>query len=571
MRAMQVMMLIGCMSWAGTASGAVDVAGDWQGTLAAGGAELHLVLHVSKAADGALKATLDSVDQGAYGIPVTSITLKDSKLVFGVDSVHGSYEGTVSANGESIDGTWTQGQPLPLKLTREAAHANAGGAAMKPSDIDGAWIGTLDTGATKLRVVFHILTTKDGLIRGTLDSPDQGAHGIPVDSVVRNGPQLTLNVKAVGGKFEGRIKGDSTAIEGTWSQGEGRLPLTLRRLKSTADLELRRSQNPTPPFPYREELVTFENTAAGVKLAATLNVPRGQGPFPGVVLISGSGPNNRDEAVMGHKPFLVISDFLARRNFAVLRYDKRGVGGSSGVYAKATTADFASDAGAAIAYLRSRPEVDAHRVGLLGHSEGGEIAPMVAANDPMVAFVVMLAGPGVPGDQLLVEQTQAIAMSMGVPREKVKSEAADERELLMLVKSSRDDATLENQMRVKLAGKMPEAQLGATIRQASTPWFRYFVNYDPAPVLERVKCPVLALIGEKDTQVPPQQNLPALRAALKAGGNKDFEVDEMPGLNHLFQPARTGAPAEYSQIETTISPLALDKIANWMEIHTRAK
>jgi pimeloyl-ACP methyl ester carboxylesterase len=188
-----------------------------------------------------------------------------------------------------------------------------------------------------------------------------------------------------------------------------------------------------------------------------------------------------------------------------------------------------------------------------------------------VAFVVMLAGPGVPGDQLLVEQTQAIAASMGVPREKVKSEAADERELLMLVKSSRDDATLENQMRAKLAGKMPEAQLGATIRQASTPWFRYFVNYDPAPVLERVRCPVLALIGEKDTQVPPQQNLPALRAALKAGGNKDFEVDEMPGLNHLFQPARTGAPAEYSQIETTISPLALDKIAKWMEIHTRAK
>lgn len=563
-------ILISFMLSAGIATGAQDVAGDWQGTLTAGAAELHLVLHISKADSGALKATLDSVDQGAYGIPVTSISFKDSRLDFGVDSVHGSYTGAVSADGKSMHGTWTQGQPLPLKFTRKAEHASAGEGAMKPSDIDGAWIGTLDTGTGKLRVVFHITTTRDGL-RATLDSPDQGAKGIPVDSITRNGPQLTLGVKAVGGEFAGKINGDSTAIDGTWSQGGGTLPLSLKRLKSASELEMRRPQNPVPPFPYREELVAFENKAANVKLAGTLDIPPGRGPFAGVVLIAGSGPNNRDEALMGHKPFLVLADYLARRNIAVLRYDKRGIGGSSGNYGTATTADFASDAEAAAAYLRTRPEVDARRVGLLGHSEGGEIAPLAAAHDRAVAFVVMLAGPGVRGDKLLVEQTQAIAMAMGVSPEQVQKEVTDERAVLALVKSSKDDAALQIQLRAKLAGKMPEAQLGATIRQASTPWFRYFLNYDPAPALKLVQCPVLALIGEKDTQVPPQQNLPALRAALAAGGNKNFEVDEMPGLNHLFQPAHTGSPTEYSQIETTMSPRALEKITKWIQGATGSK
>jgi len=559
----KLVMMIVLLTSAVLVANAQDVAGDWQGTLKAGGAELRLVLHITKGESGELKATLDSVDQGANGIPVSAITLKDSQLNLTVEAVRGTYEGKVNAAGTRIEGTWSQGQPLPLVFERTTSPAKTTHKPARPSDIDGTWMGTLDTGVMKLRVVFHITNTEDGLT-ATLDSPDQGAKGLPVTAVTRDGDSLKLEAKQIAGRFEGKIAKDLTTIEGTWTQGGGNLPLVLKRVKDAAELERRRPQNPVKPYPYREEEVSYANPAASITLAATLTIPPGKGPFPGVLLITGSGPQDRDEALMGHRPFLVLADYLTRHGIAVLRADDRGVGKSGGNFATGTTADFATDAQAGVAYLRERPEVNPRKIGLIGHSEGGTIPPMVAVRDPDVAFIVMLAGSGVPGDQILLAQSRLIAEAAGQSPAEAEKNANEEREVLALVKNEKDDAALERELRQRLAGKLPEAQLGAQIKALTSPWFRFFLAYDPREDLRKVRCPVLALNGEKDLQVPPKLNLPAIRQALADGGNKHFETDELPGLNHLFQTARTGSPSEYAEIEETMSPLALEKISGWI-------
>jgi fermentation-respiration switch protein FrsA (DUF1100 family) len=540
---------------------AQDIAGDWEGTLHAG-VDLHLVLHITKGDGGSLKATLDSVDQAAYGIPVSSVVLKEGQLNLGVETVHGSYEGKVSSDGATISGTWTQSQPLPLDFKRSATPVKEHKAA-KPSDIDGAWLGTLEVrGGIKLRVVFHIVNTEDGLA-ATMDSPDQGLNGLPTSKVTRDGAALKIEAQKLSGVFEGKIAADLNTIDGTWTQG-GSLPLVLHRVKDKAELEVRRPQNPTRPYPYRDEDVFYENKVQNVTLAATLTIPPGKGPFAAVVLITGSGPQDRDESLLGHKPFLVLSDYLTRKGVAVLRADDRGTAKSTGNFATATTADFATDTEAGVAYLKTRSEVDPHKIGLIGHSEGGIIAPMIAARNPDVAFIVMMAGSGVRGDEILVEQVQAIAESSGKSHEDALKEGAHEREMLNLIETEKDETVLEKELKEKMAGEVPEAQIGASIKTLTSPWFRYFMTYDPATALRKVTCPVLAMGGEKDTQVPVKQNLPAIRAALEQAGNKHFEVDELPGLNHLFQTAKTGAPAEYAQIEETISPVALEKMAAWI-------
>jgi fermentation-respiration switch protein FrsA (DUF1100 family) len=268
--------------------------------------------------------------------------------------------------------------------------------------------------------------------------------------------------------------------------------------------------------------------------------------------------------LLGHKPFLILSDYLTRHGIAVLRADDRGTAKSTGNFATATTADFATDTEAGITYLKTRPEVDLHKIGLIGHSEGGIIAPMIAARNPDVAFIVMMAGSGVPGDEILVAQVQAIAESSGKTHDEAVKAAAKEREILTLIKNEKEPAKLEKELKEKLADEGMEAQLGIEIKALTSPWFRYFMSYDPATALRKVACPVLALNGEKDKQVPPAQNLPAIRKALEQAGNKHFEIDELPSLNHLFQTAKTGAPNEYAQIEETMSPVALDKMAVWI-------
>ena len=434
----------------------------------------------------------------------------------------------------------------------------------RAQNIAGDWRGTLKAGAAELRVILHVVSDDAGGFKATLDSLDQGATGLPVATVSRNGSSVKLALNQIGGSFEGQIDAALTTITGTWTQGGGSLPLVFTRVKDSAQLELRRPQNPVKPYPYREEEVTYDNKAASLTLAATLTIPPGQGPFPSVVLITGSGPQDRDESLMGHRPFLVLADYLTRRGIAVLRADDRGVGKSGGNFAAATTPDFATDAEAGVAYLRTRVEVDRRRIGLVGHSEGGIIAPMVAARNPSVAFIVLMAGSGVPGDDIIVSQSVLIAEASGVSREQAEKNGSDLRDILALVKQEKDEGLLNAKLREKLAEMVLPAQLGAQIRALTAPWYRYFISYDPATALARVNCPVLAIGGDKDLQVPARQNLAAIRTALAAGGNKNVEVDELPGLNHLFQTARTGAPSEYGQIEETLSPVALEKMARWI-------
>jgi hypothetical protein len=425
-------------------------------------------------------------------------------------------------------------------------------------DIAGDWIGTLNIGPADIRLLLHITKGTDGALKATMDSLDQGATGIPISAIELKESKLTFTSAMLSASYEGKVNQDYTAIDGVFTQA-GPGSLIFRRARAADLAGPRRPQNPVRPYPYREEDLAYENRDAGISLGATLTLPNGPGPFPAVVLITGSGQQDRDESLFGHKPFLVLADYLTRKGLAVLRSDDRGAGKSGGNFATATTADFATDVEAAITYLKTRHEIDPHKIGLVGHSEGGSIAPMVAARNKDVAFIVLMAGTGVPGDQIIVAQVMAGAEAAGIPDEQVLQAGVRQRELLDLLMKGADDAAFRQKLS-ELAG--PQAD--AAYREMTSPWYRYFLAYDPATALRRVSCPVLAINGDKDTEVPARLDLTAIHTALEEGGNKRFETVEMPGLNHLFQTATTGALSEYSQIEETISPSALDKIGTWI-------
>ena len=429
-------------------------------------------------------------------------------------------------------------------------------------DVTGDWAGTLDAGALKMRILVHIKKGAAGALEGTMDSLDQNAKGIKVSSITFQDSTLKFSVDVAHGQYEGKLKADGSEIDGTWTQGAP-MTLNLKRATGTED-QLQRPQNPAKPYLYKEEEVTYENKLAKIKLAGTLTIPQGKGPFTAVLLITGSGPQDRDESLMGHKPFLVMADYLTRKGIEVLRVDDRGVGVSGGNFATSTTADFATDAEAGVAFLKSRAEVDRHKIGLVGHSEGAVIAPMVAAQNPDVAFIVMMAGPGLSGADLIVEQVRAMVLATGGSQEKADAAANQQRQLVTLVRDEKDLETLKAKLRDVLTKRGAGGSADAAVIQLTSPWYRYFMSLDPAAFLSKVSCPVLAINGEKDVQVPPKQNLPAIRRALEAGGNKKVETVEMPGLNHLFQTAKTGLPSEYSQIEETMAPAALQKIADWI-------
>ncbi|MFO7588692.1 MAG: alpha/beta fold hydrolase [Gemmatimonadota bacterium] len=441
----------------------------------------------------------------------------------------------------------------------------AGGAGMagaqEPPPVVGDWAGSLDFAGARLKVVFHVART-DGGLAATLDSPDQGAYAIPVSEVRVEGDSVELAVAAVAGGFAGRYDAGSDAITGTWSQGGLELPLALAR---SSEAPPKRPQEPTTPFPYEAREVTFDSPAAGIELAGTLTLPAGDGPHAAVVLVSGSGPQDRDETVFGHRPFLVLADHLTRRGIAVLRYDDRGVGESEGDFAAATSRDFASDAAAAVYWLAGRPEIDPDRIGILGHSEGALVAPMVANGDAPVAFVILLAGPGVPGEELLYAQGERIVRAGGGSDSLVATERATQERLFAVVREEPDSAAARDRLmeilaRAGLTGTSAEAQ----VRAVTSPWMRFFLDHDPRPDLERLAVPVLALTGGKDTQVPPDLNLPEQQVALERSRSQDFTVRELPGLNHLFQRAETGSPTEYGKIEETMAPAALEAIGDWI-------
>lgn len=446
---------------------------------------------------------------------------------------------------------------------------------------EGKWLGTLDINGMKLRIVFNISLQKDGSFKTLLDSPDQGAEGIPSDKTTFEKGMLTVSMKAIGAEFSGKYNKESELIEGMFLQGGMTLPLTIKRTDVVE--KPKRPQTPQPPFPYISEEVQFRNEAAGIMLAGTLTIPEGDGPFPAVVLVTGSGPQDRDESLMGHKPFWVIADHLSRNGIAVLRYDDRGTVKSEGNFNSATSFDFAGDAEAALAYLESRKEINKSKTGVAGHSEGGLIAAILGVESKRLDFIVSLAGPGLTGEQIIYMQTELIGKANGVSDEHLQRELALMKQLFAVVKAEPDMALAEKKLRElfneHIAG-LPEEEKGKSeytdgaitqqIARVNTAWFRKFLLFDPVPYLEKTTVPVLALIGEKDLQVPSKENLAAIEKALKKGGNKNFVVKEMAGLNHLFQKTENGSPAEYAKIEETVSPVVLQTMTEWIK-NTTAK
>jgi len=437
--------------------------------------------------------------------------------------------------------------------------------------LDGAWVGTLHVGAMTLRLVLKIKRAGAGWT-ATVDSLDQHATDIPVDTVTVDGGKLTLALPKINGSYEGRIDGDQ--LVGTFTQNGAALPLDLVKTAKPPTITAR-PQEPKRPLPYEELDVSVTNRAAGITLACTLTEPRGKGPFGAVVLATGSGPQNRDEALMGHRPFLVLSDAITRKGVAVLRCDDRGVGKSTGTFPKATTFDFADDTLAEVNALKSRSEIDRAHVGIAGHSEGAIVAAIAAAGSKDVAFIALLAGPALPGDQLSNLQRAWFERAAGENAQAIAATKAKWDEAYTIIKAEPDDAAATRKLRA-LYDRLPATdreQLGgpagfdAQARELLSPWWRTFIALDPRAFLTRVTVPVLALDGERDMQVEPSANLPAMKKAL--AHDHDVTVEEMPGLNHLFQTARTGSPTEYGEIEETVSPAMLTLVSDWIARHAK--
>ncbi|MCM0668265.1 alpha/beta hydrolase family protein [Flavobacterium tyrosinilyticum] len=432
-------------------------------------------------------------------------------------------------------------------------------------DISGQWNGVLKIQNNELRVLFNITKTEKGY-SSTLDSPDQNAKGISVASTAFENSVLKLNIATIGGVYEGRLGADNVFV-GKLIQNGHTLDLNLTK----GNVEVAKPQEPKQPFSYYTEDVKFENKTDKVTLAGTLSMPKKEGNFPVVILISGSGMQNRDEEMLGHKPFLVLADYLTKKGIAVLRFDDRGFGQSTGDFKKATTMDFAKDVQAGVDYLKTRKEIDKNKIGLIGHSEGGIIAPIIAGNSKDVKFIVLLAGPGIRGDKLLLLQRELLEKQMGVPDAVVEQSKENFKGAYdLIIQSTVNDDDLKAKVNSYFKSKLGNDDMAKTTTdQITSPWYYALLKLDPKPFLEKVKCPVLALNGSKDLQVPAQVNLENIKKVLTEAGNKKVTTKEFPNLNHLFQECKTGSPTEYATIEQTFSPIALEEISSWVLIQAK--
>lgn len=445
---------------------------------------------------------------------------------------------------------------------------------LSAQSITGKWYGLLKIQGVELRIVMDFTKNGDAYY-ATMDSPDQGAKGIPVDTTQFTDSKLHFVISRARIVYDGELQGNK--IVGTFKQGGQLIPLDFGRDVIESSVKLVRSQEPVKPYPYYSEEVKFKNKKDGMTLSGTLSMPSKGGKYPVVILISGSGPQNRDEELMGHKPFLVLSDYLTRKGMAVLRYDDRGTAQSEGDFSKATMIDFSNDVLSAINYLKKRKDIDSKNIGLIGHSEGGVIAPYVAAKSEDVAFIVLMAGTGIIGGELLLMQQELIAKSQGVSESEIAEEKEVNKGAYKLIYEINDTETLKKSLtsyyqnwiskipsEEKPAGVSDMELINIYVSQLSSPWMQYFIKYDPSIILKDVKCPVLALNGSKDLQVPSKINLDAIRAGLEKGGNLNVTLKEFPNMNHLFQECETGAIEEYAAIDQTISPIVLNEIGLWL-------
>lgn len=432
--------------------------------------------------------------------------------------------------------------------------------APEPAPVAGIWL--TEFGGIVLQ--FRIDEGPNQELTGVFDSPMEGATDLPT-TIDADENEVRIEIPVAAAVFEGNVETDS--LSGVWTQGGAEIPMVFTR--RAEPFAIVRPQEPQPPFPYESVDARFDN--GSIRLSGTLTIPQGDGPFPVAVLISGSGQQDRDESIMGHKPFLVLADWLARQGIATLRYDDRGVGESGGDPVGATSADFAEDALAAVEFLQGDARFSG--VGMIGHSEGGLIAPMVAGQSDTVDFVVLLAGPGLPGAEILATQTEDLMRAEGASRSAVDWRVGWGLDVIELAASELSTDEVAAQIRTiveSAAADVPpgleplvsDAAIEETVATYTDPWMRYFLAYDPGPALAALPVPVLAVIGSLDLQVSAQMNIPALETAL--AGNPDATVVELNGLNHLFQTATTGAISEYSQIDETFAPEGLQLISAWI-------
>jgi len=443
----------------------------------------------------------------------------------------------------------------------------------------GNWEGKLDVGPG-LRIMFHI-AEENGKLTATMDSPDQGATGLAVNNTEVKGDSLFMNIAVVRGKYAGRLT-DAQTISGQLQQGTKAMPLDLKKTERASSYN--RPQTPKAPYAYKSEDVTYTSSDQSITYGATITIPQGEGPFPAVLLVSGSGQQNRDEEIFEHKPFAVIANCLTNAGYVVLRVDDRGVGKTTGNPATATTDDFVADATTGFNYLLSRKETDAKKTGILGHSEGGLIAEIMAAENKNIAFAILNGAPGIPITELMVEQNRAVLLQAGMSKEltdkyldlyrsicKATIQAANASEAKKLIASAirtwranTDAATV--MLTTGITNDETEQKIiEKTQAEFTTHWFRKFLSYNPQRYLSNVSCKVLAIGGEKDIQVIPASNLAGIKAALKKSKSKSYEVKELPGLNHLLQTCKTCTPQEYKELEETIAPTALETIREWLD------
>ncbi len=557
-------------------------AGHWEGAVGLPTTQLEVRVDLEENAPGVWSGSIDIPVQALRGYKLADVSVRNSEVSFVMPLIPGNprFQGQLAADGASIKGRFTQATldaPFTLARKPKPADKNQTPARGLPGrGLAGVWQGSLLVrGVMELRLVLHLEAAGDGSLTGTMDSIDQGARDIPVSAMVENQRAVRIEVQKVRGEFDGHMSDDGSEMAGEWKQMGQTTPLVLRRLAQAPDT--RRPQDPEKPYPYEEVTVAFDNPDARITLAGTLTLPRSSGRPPAAILLSGSGPQDRDEAVMGHRPFLVLADHLTRHGVAVLRFDDRGVGHSTGRFAEATHEDFVSDALAALTFLRARPDIDPKRIGFIGHSEGGLIAPLAAVRAPDTAFLVLLAGVGVPVDQLLARQSQDILRLSGASQDLMEESARRQRELFNLLRQKTADEEVRRHLRElaqtqlegltdeqKRALGITDAAIEAQIRLVLSPWFRQLLFHDPQATLAQVRCPVLALNGAKDVQVAADDNLKAIREALARGGNRKVVTREFPDLNHLFQHCQTGAVAEYGALEETLAPEVLEAVSDWL-------
>jgi len=436
----------------------------------------------------------------------------------------------------------------------------------------GYWYGLLEIQSNELILTFEIKVDND-MLTGLMNSPLQGANNINIDEIIVNQDSLILTIKRLGIKYKGVLQDNDSIIEGVFSQSILNIPLSLQKTKEL--FTLNRPQEPKPPFNYIEEEITFFNSNANINLSGTLTYPDSSSSYPAVVLITGSGPQDRNEEILGHKPFWVIADYLTNHGIAVLRFDDRGIGKSEGVFSSATSLDFATDVESAISFLKTHPNINKSQIGLIGHSEGGLIASIVASKDNGVAFIIMLAGPAISGEQILLTQQRKIMEVENIDDSIIDLSIKDSRKIYKILKKDNNKEKAGYKIRdylAKRAKKIPtehHATLGYS-KQAienkililNTDWFRYFVSYNPDKYFEAINCPTLALFGEKDVQVTAVENSEAFAKFVNKRNN--FSQIVYQNKNHLFQNATTGHMSEYALIEETFCENVLDDIAKWI-------